>query len=396
MSLPSLAEVEHADWPTLERLCTSLGLNPKGRTSVVRLRVLDHVRRRVHPELWRPGVQQQAALLTRLGHPDASTRLWESTIQLDAPAPWIGLGHAQLGAGDLTEAAKSFERAAQMGDAAAHLHRAEALAAAGKYEDAVRACDAFLEARPRDLRGLILKANFMARGGWMSEAATLLRDTFESHPDATELWKGLGTLLLHGGRYEAAAEAYRESLRASPEDLEAWIDRGAALLLSGRTPEAIGAFREVLEQDPNQAAALNDLGVSYLREGRARPAAVTLERAAKHLETPQILRNAAFLEASLHRRPSVSKKPARTARAVPKPRAHRRPRARSTSSRRPSPKRRGKSSRTARRRVGRKPRPTRRKKTRARVQRPPRKKPARRKVARPHRRPAKPRARGRR
>lgn len=335
MSLPSLAEVEHADWPTLQRLCGALGLNPMGRSSVVRLRVLDHVRRRVRPELWRPGVQQQAALLTRLGHPDTAGRLWDSTIHLDAPAPWIGLGQAQLGAGDLSEAAKSFERAAQMGDAAAHLHRAEALAAAGNYEGAVRACDAYLEARPRELRGLLLKAAFLAHGGWTNEAATLLRDTFESHPDVKELWRGLGTLLLRGTRAEAAAEAYREALRASPEDTESWINRGAALLLSGRTADAIGAFREVLEKDPRQAAALNDLGIAYLRDGKPKPAAVALERAAKHLETPQILRNLALVEASLHAKPARVQPRAVPRRRGPKPAKARRVR---TSSARKKPK----------------------------------------------------------
>ena len=130
-------------------------------------------------------------------------------VQPDAPAPGVGLGRAQLGAGDLTEAAKSFDRAAQMGDAAANLHRAEALAAAGNYEGAVRACDAYLAARPQELRGLLLKANFLARGGWGSEAATILRDTFESHPDARELWRGLGTPLLRNGPPDAAAGLLR-------------------------------------------------------------------------------------------------------------------------------------------------------------------------------------------
>lgn len=305
MSLPTLAEVEHADWPTLQRLCGTLGLNPKGRSSIVRMRVLDHVRRRVRPASWRPEVEQQAALLTRLGHPDTAARLWESTIQLDAPSPWIGLGRAQLGAGDLTEAAKSFERAAQMGDAAANLHRSEALAAAGQYEGAVRACDAYLTARPRELRGLLLKANFLARGGWASEAATVLRDAFEAHGDVRELWKGLGDLLLRAGRAEAAAEAFREALRASPDDTETWVNRGAALLLAGQTREAVGVLREVLERDPHQAAALNNLGVAYLREGHEKSAEVTLERAAKHMETPQVLRNVAIVQEAAHHRPAA-------------------------------------------------------------------------------------------
>ncbi len=302
MSLPSLAEVEHADWPSLQRICGTLGLNPKGRSEVVRMRVLDHLRRRVRSETWRPGVQHQAALLTRLGHPDAAIRLWESTIQLDEPAPWVGLGRAQLGAGDLTQAAKEFDRAIQMGDASANLHRAEALAAAGNFESAVRACDAFLVSRPRDLRGLLLKAVFLSRGGWTDEAATVMRDAFEAHPDLRALWRGLGLILLKGRRYEGAAEAFREALRADPKDEASWVNRGSALLLSGRHHEAIGAFREVLEEDPRQAVALNDLGVAYLRGGQTRSALVNLERAAKHMETPQILANAAQVQEATHQK----------------------------------------------------------------------------------------------
>src|SRR6059036_1527762 len=97
-------------------MCESLGLNPKGRSGVVRMRVLDHVRRRIRPESWRAGRDHMAALLTRLGYPNLSEDLWESTIRLDAPAPWVGLGQAQVAGGFLSEAAKSFDRAAQMGD----------------------------------------------------------------------------------------------------------------------------------------------------------------------------------------------------------------------------------------------------------------------------------------
>src|SRR2546422_1518987 len=76
MSVPSAAEVEHADWPTLQGMCRSLGLNPKGRSGVVRMRVLEHVRRRGRPESWRAGRDHMAALLTRLGFPDLAEDLW--------------------------------------------------------------------------------------------------------------------------------------------------------------------------------------------------------------------------------------------------------------------------------------------------------------------------------
>src|SRR3989442_422259 len=149
VSVPSAGEVEHADWPTLQRMCESVGLNPKGRSGVVRMRVLDHVRRRIRPESWRAGRDHMAALLTRLGYPNLSEDLWESTIRLDAPAPWVGLGQAQVAGGFLSEAAKSFDRAAQMGDRLALLHRAEALGAGGDYDRAIAACESYLADRAK-------------------------------------------------------------------------------------------------------------------------------------------------------------------------------------------------------------------------------------------------------
>ncbi len=305
MSLPSLAEVEHADWPTLKTMCAAIGLNPKGRSGIVRMRVLDYVRRRARSEPWRLGSDSQAALLTRLGFPDEATRLWESTIRLDLPAPWIGLGRSYLAAGELQEASKSFDRAAQMGDSVAHLHRAEALAAGGNPEAAVRACDAYLTARPGDLRGLLLKAGFLARGGWTDEASAVLRTAFEAHPHAEGLWRGLGLVLLRGGRPEPAAEAFHEAVRADPKDEAAWVNRGVSLLQAGRHREAVGALREVLELDSRHAVALNDLGIAYLKTGQAKSALVNLERASKHLEVPTVLLNMARLQERERMRPEA-------------------------------------------------------------------------------------------
>src|SRR5256886_17542096 len=86
VSLPPLAEVEHAEWPVLKHMCESLGLNPKSRSAVVRMRVLDHVRRHARAEPWRAKREHIAPLLTRPGVPQGSPDVWESTSQLDAPA----------------------------------------------------------------------------------------------------------------------------------------------------------------------------------------------------------------------------------------------------------------------------------------------------------------------
>ena len=300
MIAPSVAEVEHADWPALRRMASGLGLNPKGRSAVVRLRVLDHVRKKAARQAWHAGREHQAPILVRLGFPAPAAAHWEGVMTLDAPAPWVGLGAARLGAGELEEAAKAFDRAAQMGDATAFLHRAETAAAAGDFGGAVRACDAYLGMRPRDLRGLSMKADFLTRGGWADEGIAVLRSALEDHPDAVALWRGLGLALLRSGKHGPAAEAFHETLRADPRDVDCLINRGAALLHLGRTRDAIGAFREALEIDPSRAEALNNLGVAYAREDQVKSAGVNLERAAKRLETPQILRNVAHVRELLH------------------------------------------------------------------------------------------------
>src|SRR3989442_341323 len=126
MSVPSAAEIEHADWPTLQGICRSLGLNPKGRSGVVRMRVLEHVRRRGRPESWRAGRDHMAAFLTRLGFPDLAEGLWVAAIRLDAPGPWVGLGQAHVAGAILSQTAWSLVGAIPMGDTYAPLNRADA------------------------------------------------------------------------------------------------------------------------------------------------------------------------------------------------------------------------------------------------------------------------------
>lgn len=291
MSLPSFAEVEHAEWPVLKQMCESLGLNPKGRSAVVRMRVLDHVRRHARPEPWRAGREHIAALLTRLGFPELSEDVWESTIQLDAPAPWLGLGQAQLAAGSLTEAARSFDRGVRMGDAAAILHRAEVLAARGDYERAIRDCELYLATHTGDIRALATQADFLARAGFAEEAARVFRSAAESRREIPGLLRAGGTALLRAGRPEAAVDMLTEAIRIEPTDVDSRINRGAALLIAGRAREAITAFHVALEIDPRRAEALNNLGVAHFRLGQSKSAVKFFERAAKLTDSSRILLN---------------------------------------------------------------------------------------------------------
>ena len=291
LSLPPLAEIEHADWPSLQRMCETMGLNPKGRSAVVRMRVMDHVRRRVRVEPWRPGRSHVAALLTHLGFPEAAETAWESTVRLDAPAPWLGLGHAELAGGRLAEAAKAFTRAAQMGDSSAELHKAEALIAGGDYAGAAQACDTYLAAHPGDLRALATKASFLERAGFGDEAIKVIQSAVGLHPEFPALAQMLGIARLRSGHYAAAVDELSGVVQQKPKDLNARANLGAALILGGRTRDAITSLRDGLKPTSLDAEALNNLGVAYLALGRIRSAAANLERAVKRLETPRILLN---------------------------------------------------------------------------------------------------------
>lgn len=302
MSLPSRAEVEHADWPSLKQMCESLGLNPKGRSAVVRMRVLDHVRRRARVEPWSAGRGHVAALLNRLGFPDLSQNIWESTIQLNAAGPWVGLGQAKLAAGLLNEATKSFDRAVQMGDPSALLHAAEALAAGGDHDRAIQICERYLGDHPGDIRGLAMKAAFLTRAGYAEEAARVLQTTSELHPEIRGLPRAIGTVLLKANRPEAAGDAFREAARADPEDVEALINCGASLVVGGRTREAAKVLREALKVDPRRPEVLNNLGVAHLRLGHGKSAATNIKRAARNLETPRILLNLAEVQETADQR----------------------------------------------------------------------------------------------
>ena len=251
MTLPSAAEVEHADWPALKAFAADLGLNPKGRSGIVRQRVLDHVRTRTGGPSWRAGKAEQAALLTRIGPADLAARLWESTITLDAPAPWVGLGTSYLKAGRIEEALKCYDRAIGMGDAGARLHRAQALMRAGRSDAAIAEVDRALGANPENVRAWAMRAVIL-------EAAGRLEDALAAQGKIADLGRGhlgLAKFLMRAGRYDEAETALAEHLSDHPDDAVAWNQRGVCLVKRGRGKEAVEALRKA-------AALLEQLGAT--------------------------------------------------------------------------------------------------------------------------------------
>ena len=292
MTLPNPAEVEHADWPALKTFATELGLNPKGRSGLVRQRVLDHLRTQPRGPEWRAGKAEQAALLTRIGAADVAATLWESTITLDAPAPWVGLGTAYAKAGRTEEALKCYDRAIGMGDAGARLHKANALMQAGRSDAAAAEVEAALAANPGNVRAWAVRAV-------ISEASGDLEEARASHAKIAGLGRahlGLAKILMRAGRFEEAETALAEHLTGHPEDAVAWSQRGVCLAKRGLWREAVEALRKAASLKPRDPGILNNLAVALAETGRLDDGIRKIGAARRIIEDPRILLNEAALK----------------------------------------------------------------------------------------------------
>ncbi len=110
--------------------------------------------------------------------------------------------------------------------------RARLLQRAENWEDAIAACDAFLQFQPA--RALTAKA-----------------------------------AILHGlGRNEEAVQAYRQLIAISPNDATAWYNCGAILAARGEQAESYDYFRKALECDPGYGLALYGAATALQKLGR--------------------------------------------------------------------------------------------------------------------------------
>jgi Flp pilus assembly protein TadD len=301
VTLPNAAEVEHADWPALKTFAAELGLNPKGRSGLVRQRVLDHLRTAPRGPEWRAGKSEQAALLTRIGASDAAASLWESTITLDAPAPWVGLGTAYAKAGRFEEALKCYDRAIGMGDAGARLHKAQALMRAGRSDAAVAEIQTALGGNPENVRAWAMRAV-------IAEADGDAERVHESHATIAGLGRarlGLAKFLMRAGRFDEAETALAKHLTDHPDDAVAWNQRGVCLVKRGLWREAVEALKKAAVLRPKDPGILNNLAVALASTDRGGEALKRLAAARRIAEDPRILLNEAVLQERAGDRPKA-------------------------------------------------------------------------------------------
>ncbi len=159
-------------------------------------------------------------------------------------------------------------------DAIAHLEKAAALkprehlfavnlasmlAAAKRFDDALRVIDTFLIGAPGQLDALLQRATLLQRLMRLEEAVSIARMAVAFHRDEARAHHALGLALVKSGRFVDAAVAFAEALTRDPSAVESWLNRGVALKEAGDLAEAEASYRRALSLSPRDPVVLNNL-----------------------------------------------------------------------------------------------------------------------------------------
>jgi tetratricopeptide (TPR) repeat protein len=143
-----------------------------------------------------------------------------------------------------------------------HMAAAAAYYAAGRLDDAARACEALLAEQPNACEALhLLGVVRTVAGDPVGAYGPLLRATELAPHDARAHYR-LGNAYLALERFADAEASYRRALVCDPALPNARNNLGNALRRQGRPLAALDCYRAVLAQRPTDAPALYNMGMA--------------------------------------------------------------------------------------------------------------------------------------
>ena len=143
-----------------------------------------------------------------------------------------------------------------------------ALADAGRPDEAAAFCQKALELDPLDPIACDNMGNLLAAQGRSDEAIAWYRRALAITPQSADTLSNLGNILATTDRLAEAADCYRASLRANPYSAEAHGNLGNVLAAQGQLDEAIASQRRALELKPELAETHYNLGNALYRQGQ--------------------------------------------------------------------------------------------------------------------------------
>lgn len=169
-----------------------------------------------------------------------------------------------------------------------HDSRAELLAQAGRYEEALSACHPpeLGDPPPIELRGRA--AWVEARRGEKNKAITAMKQLLAEDPSFVFGWKHLTAWYDSLGRYRECLESAEQFVRLEPDNPLAYLYRGEARRSVGDRRGALADFAKAFELDAEYEPAGLNLVTEQLAADDLSGAALTLSRLREHSDSPQI------------------------------------------------------------------------------------------------------------
>ncbi len=213
---------------------------------------------------------------------DALT-LWSDAVakKPDNPRAHDHLGNALARAGRLDDAVRHYRLALQLApdDGRLHYNLAKALHDQGHTNEAIREYETSLRLEPNYADAQINLATTLAEAGQNDQAAAWLQHAVQLHPADAAAHYNLGLIQVRVGQLDASAREFQRALDLDPTLLDARDALGTALFRLGRTSEAIRSYEEVLRAKPDAAVTHHNLGNALLALDRLPEAKAHFEHA---------------------------------------------------------------------------------------------------------------------
>jgi len=153
----------------------------------------------------------------------------------------------------------------------------DALAAQGRYEEAITRYREALRLKPEFPEALNNLGNLLLQQGREDEAVACFHAAIRLHfPGACN---NLGNMCLRQGRLDEAIAWFREAIRGRPDFAEAFNNLGSALHRQGRLDEALDCYRKAATLKRDFVEAYYNIGIALARQDRVDEAIAALRKA---------------------------------------------------------------------------------------------------------------------
>ena len=181
-------------------------------------------------------------------------RLWSYVLSTTGESLFArnNLGNALAAEGRFDEAVDQFQRALRIdpNDSDAVYNLGNALARQGNFEAAGKQLQYALQINPRNAMAAYDLGNVRARQGRFDEAMNQFERALKTDPGLAKAHYNMGSLLTQQGKLDEAITHFRQVMLLAPEDARPPYHLGQIFSRQGKLDEAIRYYRLALRIDP--------------------------------------------------------------------------------------------------------------------------------------------------